>query len=143
PDRVALADAEVPQDVPGGGDVTEPVDDLARRHLGAGDHAVAGRDRLRQRHQVDAGEPGAGGVGDGPAQQVGEQLVDVLVVGGGDPGLELELAAQDVGDGLQVDGTGHRLVVADERGAAQCGGADRLDGGDREPGGDAGALVDL
>ena len=72
------------------------------------------------------------------AQQVLEDLVLAALLAG----LELDLAAEHVDRGLEVDQPGDRLVLALGGGPVQRRGGDGLGAGDREPGGDPGALVD-
>ena len=76
--------------------------------------------------------------GDGGAQQVGEDLGLATLLAG----LELDLAAEHVDGGLEVDDAGHRLVLALGGRAVQRRRCDGLGTGDREPRAHARALVD-
>ena len=58
------------------------------------------------------------------------------------PGLELQLAAQHVDHGAQVDHPGHRVGLAQHRAAMPCGGGNRLGRRDRKPRRHPGALID-
>ena len=83
-------------------------------------------------------QPGAGGVGGGPAQQVLEVLGLAALLAGG----ELQLAAQHRRHRLEVDRPGDGTFLAGDRGPAQRSGGDRLGGRHGEPGRHPGALVD-
>ena len=80
----------------------------------------------------------ADGLGGRGAQQVIEDLVLAALLAR----LELDLAAQHVDGGLQVDRTSHRVVLALPGGAVDRCGGDGLGTRDRESGADAAALVD-
>ncbi len=80
----------------------------------------------------------AHGLGGRGAQQVVEDLVLAALLAR----LELDLAAEHVDRGLEVDGACDRIVLALPAGAVDGGGRDGLGPGDREPGADAAALVD-
>lgn len=56
--------------------------------------------------------------------------------------LELDLAAQDLHRGFEVDHPSHRRILTQHGGATQRRGRDRLGSGDGEPGADSGALID-
>ena len=91
-----------------------------------------------QQGEVDAAEVVADGLGGGGAEQVVEHLGLAALLAA----LELDLAAEHVDGGLEVDHAGDRLGLALDGRAVQRGRRDRLGAGDREAGGDAGALVD-
>ena len=94
--------------------------------------------RVDEQREVEAAEVLAHRLGGRGAQQVGEHLGLAALLAG----LELDLAAEHVDRGLEVDDPGDRLVLALRGGAVQRGRRDRLGAGDREPGADARALVD-
>ena len=83
-------------------------------------------------------EPGADGLGGGGAQQVLEDLELAALLAG----LELDLAAEHLDGGLEVDDPRDRLRLALRGRAVQRGGGDRLRTGDGEARADAAALVD-
>ena len=116
----------------------QPLEERPRSDLLAGRHAGATVEGHHQGAQVDAAEPLAHRLGDGRAQQVHEHLALAALLAG----LELDLAAEHVDDGVEVDRPGHRGRLALGRGPVQGGGGQGLGRGDREPRRDAGALVD-
>ena len=80
----------------------------------------------------------ASGLGDRRAQQMLEDRALAALLAG----LELDLAAEDVDGGLEVDGSRHPDFFVLTRRAVQRGRGDRLRAGDREPRGHAGTLID-
>ncbi len=108
------------------------------------DDALAGRHRRapfdggHQRADVDATEHARGGVGGRAAQQVLQHgLLAALLAG-----LELELAAQHVDHGAEVDDPGHRVGLPQHGAAVPGRGGDGFGRGDREPRRHPGALID-
>ncbi len=88
--------------------------------------------------RVDAAQVRAPRLGDRRAQQMLEDRALAALLAG----LELDLAAQHVDRGLEVDRSRHADLLVLARRAVQGGRGDRLRAGDREPGRYAGALID-
>ena len=79
--------------------------EVAGGNLLAGGHHLAGLDPVDQQREVEPTEVVAHRLGGGGAQQVGEDLALAALLAG----LELDLAAEHVDGGLEVDDPGHRL----------------------------------
>src|ERR1700736_914352 len=105
---------------------------LTRRHRGTA------LDRGHQRTDIEATECSRRGVGGGAAQQVFEHSLLASFL----PGLELQLAAQHVDHGSQVDDPGHWIGLTQHRSAMPRSGGNRLGGRNRKPRRNPGSLVD-
>src|SRR6478735_1724670 len=93
----------------------QPGEEVAGGHPLAGRHHGAGLDRVDEQREVEAAEVLADGLGGGGAEQVGEHLGLAALLAG----LELDLAAEHLDRGLEVDHAGDRLGLALHRGPVQ------------------------
>src|SRR3954470_10064196 len=130
----AVADLVVEVGLPEHGQAHQEV---ARRHLLAGSDHLAGLDPVDEQGEVDAPEVSADGLGDRGPQQVREDLELASLLAR----LELDLAAEHVDGGLEVDDPRHSLLLPLPGRPVQGRGGDRLRPGDREARTDTRALV--